>query len=186
MTVLGIICWTSFCITVFYGTFKQFKLSKYLILAISLVMLSFAIPVFSFWGDSSGVNIIYFIYFFIIIVSATVSIIFKPTRKIFPWFFLGVALLFFLFWIIPGILPYSTGWEPNGAATLEQILGISLHHSTLFPLIASIILLFNNWHPRLFKWASKNPWVYPFAFGVLTFAITSQIPSIFKYGTPWW
>lgn len=188
MTELGIICWASFCIIVLYGTFKQFKLPKKLILTICLVVLSYAIPVFSFWGNSSEVNITYGLYFLIIIMSAITSFIIKRTRKMVPWFFLGVAMLFLLFWIIPGLLPYRQGWAENGEAMFKEVLGVPFHHSTIFPVITSIILLFNSWHPScwVFKWASRNPCVYPLAVGILTFAITSQIPEILKYGTPWW
>jgi len=187
MTELGIICWASYSIIVLYGTFKQFKLPKELIVAICLVVLSYVIPVFSFWGNSSEVNFSYMIYFFIITMSVITSFLLKRTHKMVP-FFLGVAMLFLLFWVVPGLLPYRKGWNENGGAILEGILGVPLHHSTLFPIITSIILLFKSWHPSLwvFKWASRNSSVYPFAVGILTFAMTSQIPEILKYGTPWW
>lgn len=188
MTQLGIIAWGSFCTIVLYGVFKQLNLPKKLAGAMGLAMLSYVVPVFYFWGNSFAVNITYGVHFVIMLMSLVISCLFKSTRKTFAWFFLGVVILFFFFWISPGLLPYRLGWEERGEAKLERYLGGPFHHSTLAPAITSIILLFHCWHPsfRVFEWFSKHPCVYAFALGILIFAITSQIPEIFKYGTPWW
>jgi len=186
MTELGIVAWAGFCTVILYGVLKQFNLPEKLIGAIGLVVLSYAVPVFSLWGNSFDVNITYIVYFIIVLMSLVVSCLFKSTRKTFVWFFLGVVILLFLFWAYPGLLPFRPGWKEGGEAFLAKYLGGPFHHSTLIPAITSIILLFHCWHPSVFRLFSKHPCICAFALGILTFAITSQIPEIFRYGTPWW
>lgn len=187
MTILGIIVWGSFCAITIYGVFKQFNLPEKLIWAIGLVVSSYAVPVLFFWGNSSAVEVTYGVFAVIMLMSLAISCLSKQTRKTFAWFFLGVVLLFFFMWTYPGLLRGRAGstWEA-GEAMLEKHLGGPFHHSTLVPAITSIMLLFHCWHPSAFKLFSKHPYVYALALGILIFAITSQIPDIFKYGTPWW
>lgn len=186
MTTLGIITWGSFCIITFYGVFKQFNLPKKLVWAIGLVVSSYAGSALFFWGNPFAVNVAYGVFIIIVLMSLAISCLFKRMRKTFAWFFLGVVLLFSFLWVYPGLLPYRPGWAEMGDAKLERYLGGPFHHSTLAPAITSIILLFHCWHPSAFKLFSNRPHVYAFALGILIFAVTSQIPEIFKYGTPWW
>jgi hypothetical protein len=187
MTALGIVFWGIFCTITVYGVFKQFNLPKELIWGIGLVILSFAGPVFFFWGNTSAVNVAYGVYAVIMLMSFVISCLFKRTRKMFAWFFLGVVLLFSFMWAYPGLLRGRAGstWEA-GEAMLEKHLGGPFHHSTLVPVITSIILLFHCWHPSAFKLLSNHSYAYAFVLGILIFAVTSQIPDIFIYGTPWW
>jgi len=189
MTAIGIIAWASFCTIVHACIFKQFKLPKKLIMAIFLAVLPYVAPVYFFWGDSFMVNNTYAVYFAIMLMSLVISLLFERTRKTFPWFFFGVIILFSLFWAIPkGLLPYRPGWEEGSPSYFEDILGGPFHHSSLAPIIASIIVLYHCLRPSccVFEWLSKRPWVYVIALGILVFAIASQIPEIFQYGTPWW
>jgi len=185
MTELGTVAWASFCIIVIYGVFKQFNLPKKLIGAIGLTVLSYAVPVFSLWGNSSAINITYGAYFVVMLASLIISYLFKRTSKEVACFFLGVVILFFAFWVA-NLLPYRSGWEEGGEAKIERFLGGPFHHSTLAPVVTSIILLFHGWYPHAFEWFSKHPYVYALLLGIMVFAITSQIPEILKYGTPWW
>lgn len=189
MTELGIIAWAGFCTIVHACIFKRFKLPWKLILAIFWAALPYAAPVYLFWRDSFVVNTAYAVYFAIMLMSFIISLLFKRTRKMFPWFFLGVIILFFPFWVIPkGLLPYRPGWEERGPSHFENILGGPFHHSSLAPIIASIIVLFHCLRTSccVFERLSKHPCVYAFFLGILIFSITSQIPEIFRYGTPWW
>lgn len=192
MTLLEITIWGGFCLLTLYGVFKRFNLpKKRLLLPIVLTMLSYAIPLHFFWGNSSAVNLIYGGFFLIMLISLGLSYFLSKNKKTLFYFFLGVIVTFSIFWVMPsGWLPYRPNWKERSPAFFERILGVHapFHHSTLFPIMAAIILLFNYWRPswRVFQCCSKYQWVYTFGLGLLIFGITSQIPEIYEYQTPWW
>jgi hypothetical protein len=192
MTLVEIMVWGGFCLLILSCVFKRFNLPKIkLIPPITLVMLLYVIPLLSLWGNSSAINFIYGIFLLIMLISLVLSWFLFKNQKMLFCFFLGVVGTFSVFWAIPkGFLPYRPGWEERSSAFFEKILVIRapLHHSTLFPLVAAIILLFHYWRPssRVFRWCSKHRWVYALGLGFLIFAIISQIPEICEYQTPWW
>ena len=187
MAVLGVAAWASFCTVVMYSVFKLLDLPKRLVWGVSWAILSFAVPVFSFWGNPPTIEAMYGVYFIIMLGSLIVSFLVRGLHRTFFWFFLGVLVLFLVFWTA-NLLPYRLGWEEGGEATLERFLGAAFHHSTLAPAIASIVLLLRCCCPssRVFAWLSRHLTAYAFLLGILAFAIASQIPEILKYGTPWW
>ena len=190
MTLVEITVWGGFCLLTLYGVFRRFNLpKKRLILLIVLTVLLYVIPLHFFWGDSSAVNFTYGAFFLIMFISLVLSCFLSKNKKMLFCFLLGVIVTFSIFWVMPsGWLPYRPRWKERSPAFLEEYLGIPLHHSTLVPMITLIILLFHFLCPswRVFQYCSKHRGVYALGLGVLIFAITSQIPEIYEYQTPWW
>jgi CDP-diglyceride synthetase len=160
VVLLGIALWGGFCVLVLLSAFKCFRLPKRkLIPPILLVLLTYVIPVLFFWENTLAVNSVYGVFFLIMLVSLVLSWTLSDNQKTVFYFFLGVILIFSVFWAL-NALPYRPNWEPMSPSYAERVLGVRapFHHSSLFPIVAGVIVLLHC--------CFSDSWIFRQCFGI--------------------
>lgn len=187
INILETASWLVLCGTTFYSILKHFRT---LIRPILLLIPFYSIPLFVFQQNTPIIKSFYIIFVIAIIVGIFSSY-FQLKNKMIACFFGGVIFLFSVFWCTHA-LPFIPDWSVK-ESFLERYIHFPLHHSTWVPIGFLLALLIYYWKQSSFlrrvqylpSWIKRLlPYSVSFVLGIVIFSMTSQIPEIFKYGTP--